>query len=169
MLRRWLTEDLTDFGGNVIPAMLAGGARVYGYRFEGYWQDVGTIQSYWDANMELVEDPPPFDLYDPRWVTHTRSEERPPARLIVREKKPENLEFPFSALNRFVTPNDLFYVRNHFPAPEVFAPPGVSDAASELPLETMLPDPPTLGPDSQVDPLPPEIDDAAARREPRAG
>ena len=44
-LRRWLDEDRTDFGGHVIPAMLDGGARVFGYRFDGYWQDVGTIQS----------------------------------------------------------------------------------------------------------------------------
>ncbi|MBI1914770.1 MAG: sulfite oxidase [Planctomycetes bacterium] len=48
-------------------------------------------------------------------------EERPPAGLIVREKKPENLEFPFSTLDRFLTPNNLFYVRNHFPAPELDA------------------------------------------------
>src|SRR5204863_4587884 len=80
-LRRWLTEDLTDFGGNVIPAMLAGDARVYGYRFEGYWQDVGTIQSYWEANMALLEDAPELDLYDRDWLIHTRSEERAPARV----------------------------------------------------------------------------------------
>ena len=44
-LARWLDEDRKDFGRDVIPAMLDGGARVFGYRFEGYWQDVGTIQS----------------------------------------------------------------------------------------------------------------------------
>ena len=49
---------------NVIPAMLDGGARVFGYRFDGYWQDVGTIQSYWEANMALLEDRPELDLYD---------------------------------------------------------------------------------------------------------
>ena len=46
-LRRWLDESRADFGAHVIPAMIDGGARVFGYRFEGYWQDVGTIQSYW--------------------------------------------------------------------------------------------------------------------------
>jgi glucose-1-phosphate adenylyltransferase len=80
-LRRWLSEDLTDFGGNVIPAMLDAGARVYGYRFEGYWQDVGTIQSYWEANMALLEDAPELDLYDRDWLIHTKSEERAPARV----------------------------------------------------------------------------------------
>jgi glucose-1-phosphate adenylyltransferase len=78
-LRRWLSEDRTDFGANVIPAMLDGGARVFGYRFDGYWQDVGTIQSYWEANMALLEDEPELDLNDKEWLIHTRSEERAPA------------------------------------------------------------------------------------------
>jgi glucose-1-phosphate adenylyltransferase len=80
-LRRWLSEDLVDFGGNVVPAMLDGGARVFGYRYNGYWQDVGTIQSYWEANLALLEDRPELDLYDPDWVIHTRSEERAPAKV----------------------------------------------------------------------------------------
>jgi glucose-1-phosphate adenylyltransferase len=80
-LRRWLSESRTDFGSNVIPAMLEGGARVFGYRFDGYWQDVGTIQSYWEANMALLEDAPELDLYDRDWLIHTRSEERAPARV----------------------------------------------------------------------------------------
>ncbi|HEX5240248.1 MAG TPA: sugar phosphate nucleotidyltransferase, partial [Candidatus Limnocylindrales bacterium] len=80
-LRRWLAEDLHDFGGNVVPAMLDGGARVFGYRFNGYWQDVGTIQSYWEANMDLLKDRPELDLYDKEWLIHTRSEERAPAKV----------------------------------------------------------------------------------------
>ena len=80
-LRRWLNEDRVDFGANVIPAMLDGGARVFGYRFNGYWQDVGTIQSYWEANMALLVDRPELDLYDKEWVIHTRSEERAPAKV----------------------------------------------------------------------------------------
>ena len=80
-LLHWLTEDRPDFGGNVIPAMLDGGARVFGYRFDGYWQDVGTVESYWQTQMELLDDHPPLDLYDRDWVIHTRSEERAPARI----------------------------------------------------------------------------------------
>jgi glucose-1-phosphate adenylyltransferase len=80
-LRRWLSDDLVDFGANVIPAMLDAGARVFGYRYNGYWQDVGTIQSYWEANMALLEDSPELDLYDKDWVIHTRSEERAPAKV----------------------------------------------------------------------------------------
>jgi glucose-1-phosphate adenylyltransferase len=80
-LLSWLDESLTDFGGDVIPAMLAGGARVFAYRFDGYWQDVGTIQSYWQAHMGLLVEHPALDLYDRDWVLHTRSEERAPARI----------------------------------------------------------------------------------------
>ena len=80
-LRRWLAEDRVDFGRDVIPAMLDAGARVFGYRFDGYWQDVGTIQSYWEANMALLEDEPELDLYDNDWLIHTRSEERAPAKV----------------------------------------------------------------------------------------
>jgi glucose-1-phosphate adenylyltransferase len=80
-LLRWLDEERVDFGRHVIPAMLDGGARVYGYQFAGYWQDVGTIQSFWEANMALLVDHPELDLYDKEWVIHTKSEERAPAKL----------------------------------------------------------------------------------------
>ena len=80
-LRRWLSEDRVDFGAHVIPAMLEAGARVFGYRYNGYWQDVGTIQSFWEANMRLLDDDPDLDLYDKEWVIHTRSEERAPAKI----------------------------------------------------------------------------------------
>jgi glucose-1-phosphate adenylyltransferase len=80
-LRRWLSEDRVDFGAHVIPAMLEAGARVFGYRYNGYWQDVGTIQSFWEANMRLLDDVPDLDLYDKEWVIHTRSEERGPAKI----------------------------------------------------------------------------------------
>src|SRR5207244_12722342 len=72
-LRRWLSEDRNDFGRDVIPAMLDGGARVFGYHFEGYWQDVGTIQSYWEANLALLEDNAALDLYERDWLLTTRS------------------------------------------------------------------------------------------------
>ena len=80
-LRRWLDESRADFGSHVIPAMLEANARVFGYRFDGYWQDVGTIQSYWEANMALLDDAPELDLYDKEWLIHTRSEERAPAKV----------------------------------------------------------------------------------------
>ncbi|HEY0753356.1 MAG TPA: glucose-1-phosphate adenylyltransferase [Ktedonobacteraceae bacterium] len=76
-----LASSRHDFGHDIIPAMLQQGQRVYAYPFADYWQDVGTIQSYWEAHMELLNERPVFDLYDPKWVIHTRSEERPPAQL----------------------------------------------------------------------------------------
>ena len=88
VLARMLVEDAAnasskhDFGRNIIPSMLEDGQRVFAYPFTGYWQDVGTIQSYWEAHMELLEDPPAFDLYDRSWVIHTLSEERPPAHVL---------------------------------------------------------------------------------------
>jgi glucose-1-phosphate adenylyltransferase len=67
-----------DFGGDIVPKMIAEEMRVYGHRFDGYWRDVGTIQSYHDAHMELLAEPPALDLYDRSWPIHTKSEERPP-------------------------------------------------------------------------------------------
>ncbi len=84
VLERRLAEDAAmprsrhDFGGDVLPRMVPQD-RVYAYPFHGYWRDVGTIQSYWEANMGLLAEPPEFRLYDPDWIIHTRSEERPPA------------------------------------------------------------------------------------------
>ena len=72
-----------DFGKDVIPRMVAGGQRVFAYPFEGYWVDVGTIDAYWESQMDLLEDPPPLDLNDRSWIIHTRSEERPP--VVTRE------------------------------------------------------------------------------------
>ena len=73
--------EMTDFGKHVIPYLIHGGS-AYAYLFHGYWQDVGTIQSYWESNMELLEDIPALNLYDPNWRIHTRSEERPPAKIM---------------------------------------------------------------------------------------
>src|SRR5215211_5680429 len=85
ILEQRLEEDARirsrrDFGGDIIPRMVDLD-RVYAYPFRGYWQDVGTVQSYWEASMGLLEEPPEFDLYDPQSVIHTRSEERPPAKI----------------------------------------------------------------------------------------
>ncbi|MGI8929468.1 MAG: glucose-1-phosphate adenylyltransferase family protein [Candidatus Limnocylindrales bacterium] len=80
-LLAWLDESLIDFGRDVIPAMLDAKARVFGYQFDGYWQDVGTVEGYWQAHMDLLEEHPALDLYDKGWLIHTRSEERAPARI----------------------------------------------------------------------------------------
>ena len=61
-----------DFGKNIIPTMLAAGERMMAYDFEGYWKDVGTIQSLWDANMDLLGDRPVFSMTDESWRIYSR-------------------------------------------------------------------------------------------------
>ncbi|MEX2239031.1 MAG: glucose-1-phosphate adenylyltransferase [Dehalococcoidia bacterium] len=68
-----------DFGRNVIPAMV-GSARVFAYPFRDYWRDVGTIDTYWQANMDLVAEMPPFNLYDPDHPVFTQHRESPPSK-----------------------------------------------------------------------------------------
>lgn len=69
-----------DFGKNIIPKMIES-YKVYAYPFNGYWVDVGTVQAYWEAHMDLLADSPPLDLLDRNWIIHTRSEERPPVNI----------------------------------------------------------------------------------------
>lgn len=77
-LRRYLIEDENDpesendFGKNVIPAMLSAGERMYPYHFRGYWRDVGTIDSYWEANMDMLS-PEQMNLYDKSWPIRAHS------------------------------------------------------------------------------------------------
>ena len=74
VLRRYLIEDRKDeksshdFGKDVIPRMLGRNEKLFAYPFDGYWRDVGTIDSYWQANMDLLEEHSGFDLGDPNWV-----------------------------------------------------------------------------------------------------
>lgn len=70
-----------DFGKDILPNLIRQGLRVFAFPYTGYWVDVGTVNSYWKAHMDLVRFPPAFDLYNPQWVIHTRSEERPPMRI----------------------------------------------------------------------------------------
>lgn len=67
-----------DFGKNIIPAMLDDGQKLCAYGFEGYWKDVGTVQSLWEANMDLLSDPPVLDMYDADWKIFSRNPVKPP-------------------------------------------------------------------------------------------
>ncbi len=83
-LRQYLIADeedphsQNDFGKNVLPAMLEGGERMFAYRFEGYWKDVGTIESLWEANLDLLNPHVPLDLSDPTWKIYSRTPGMPP-------------------------------------------------------------------------------------------
>ena len=70
-----------DFGRDIVPWAI-GDRRVCGYEFNGYWQDVGTINAYFESNMELLHPNPPIDLDDPEWPILTNFEDLPPARLL---------------------------------------------------------------------------------------
>lgn len=67
-----------DFGKNVIPSMLADQVPLYAYPFERYWKDVGTIESLWQANMDLIADDPPLDLSDQKWRIYSGNQNMPP-------------------------------------------------------------------------------------------
>lgn len=84
-LRRYLAEDEAnldsenDFGKNIIPNMLGRGERMAAYRFSGYWKDVGTLESLWDANMDMLCPTSGLDLRDDSWPIYARSVNAPPA------------------------------------------------------------------------------------------
>ena len=83
-LRQYLIDDENDensdndFGKNIIPKMLADGNKMLAYRFDGYWKDVGTIQSLWEANMNLLSDNPGYLLDDENWRIFSRNPAMPP-------------------------------------------------------------------------------------------
>ncbi len=85
-LIEWLVEDAAnpnsshDFGKDVLPRLVARGDAVFAYRFGEYWQDVGTLDSYYEANRAFLRDDPPLALGDPESMLHTLSADRPPAR-----------------------------------------------------------------------------------------
>jgi len=68
----------SDFGKHVLPMMLQQGLRMYAYRFSEYWKDVGTIESYWSTNMDLVQTLPQFNLYGDFWKIYTNADHQPP-------------------------------------------------------------------------------------------
>lgn len=82
-LREYLIADeadeksSNDFGKNIIPAMLDAGEKMTAYRFQGYWKDVGTIDSLWEANMDLLDPNVPLDVWDPEWKIYSRTSGRP--------------------------------------------------------------------------------------------
>ena len=67
-----------DFGMHVIPYVHENGKRIFAYEYTGYWKDVGTLKSYWQANMELIDIVPEFNLYEEFWKIYTKSEALPP-------------------------------------------------------------------------------------------
>ena len=79
ILKKYLIEDennpesSNDFGKNIIPAMLANKEKMVSWKFDDYWKDVGTVSSLWEANMDLLETPPKFDMTDRHWNIYSRN------------------------------------------------------------------------------------------------
>ncbi len=71
-------QPALDFGKHIIPFCHEKGAPLYAYEFNGYWKDVGTLNSYWEANMELIDIVPEFNLYEEYWKIYTKSDALPP-------------------------------------------------------------------------------------------
>ena len=94
-LRQYLIDDENDptsgndFGHNVIPAMHAAGERMFAYQFDGYWKDVGTIDSLWEANLDLLNPKVDLDLSDDTWKIYSQSPAAPP-HFIADTAKVEN-------------------------------------------------------------------------------
>lgn len=84
LLREYLIADendpksKNDFGSNIIPNMLNSGKKLYAYGFSGYWKDVGTVYSLWEANMDLLEEDSEIGLNDPKWKIYARNIAEPP-------------------------------------------------------------------------------------------
>ncbi len=78
------SDSSHDFGKDILPRMIQEKYQVYGFPYSGYWVDVGTIISYWQAHMDLLKPVPSINMNNRSWVIHTRTEERPPVFLAER-------------------------------------------------------------------------------------
>jgi glucose-1-phosphate adenylyltransferase len=106
-----------DFGHDIIPARL-GRDRVFGYRFDGYWRDIGTVDAYWQANMDLLAELPELNLYDPDNIVRTQDQQRPPLKAG-----------PYSRISRSILSSGCIingYVQNSVLSPGVFVEEGAT-------------------------------------------
>ena len=113
-LRKYLIDDeadkksSNDFGKNIIPAMLADQQRLFAYNFEGYWKDVGTIESLWEANMDLLERPAPINLHDKSWRIYAKTTALPPHYISAGAKVTDSLITEGSSIYGTVTHSVIF-------------------------------------------------------------
>lgn len=97
VLRRYLTEshatgqNMDDFGKNVLPSFLANGENVFAYAFDGYWKDVGTIRSLWDANMAFIDPEHELNIRDKSWRIYSKNPVAPPHYLTSSARVRESL------------------------------------------------------------------------------
>jgi len=95
ILKQYLIDDeadpnsSNDFGKNIIPNLLADGKKLFAYQFDGYWKDVGTLQSLWEANMDLLDPSVPIELKDKDYKIYARNYAEPPS-LITKSAEINN-------------------------------------------------------------------------------
>lgn len=71
-------RNKTDFGQDIIPSLLAEGKKLFSYKFKGYWKDVGTLSSYWESNMDLLDKDNELKLFDSDWQIRSHNHSLPP-------------------------------------------------------------------------------------------
>lgn len=79
-LKKYCSQGAVDFHSEIIPELLAENKDIYISKFEGYWRDIRSVKSYWEANLETTENLPEINLYDENWPVYTRSEQMPPVK-----------------------------------------------------------------------------------------
>jgi len=114
-----LRKDSThDFGKDILPRLVKSKTRLFAFPYTGYWMDVGTVQSYWQAHMDMLSPNPALKLYDRSWVIHTRTEERAPVRF------PENASIFASMISDGCSIQERARVESSVLSPGVIVRPG---------------------------------------------
>jgi glucose-1-phosphate adenylyltransferase len=128
-----LREDSShDFGKDILPRLIKSKLRVIAFPFTGYWMDVGTILSYWQAHMDMLSPNPPLKLYDRRWIIHTRTEERPPVRI------PQNTCFFASLISDGCYIQENAHIESSVLSPGVIVRPGAVIRESIIMTDTII-------------------------------
>jgi glucose-1-phosphate adenylyltransferase len=125
-------DSAHDFGKDIIPRLVKGKLRVIAYPFTGYWMDVGTILSYWQAHMDMLSPNPPLKLYDRSWIIHTRTEERPPVRI------PQNANVYASMISDGCTIQENARIESSVLSPGVTIRPGAVVRESIILTDTVV-------------------------------
>jgi glucose-1-phosphate adenylyltransferase len=128
-----LREDSAhDFGKDILPRLVKSKTKVLAFPFTGYWMDVGTILSYWQAHMDMLSPNPPLKLYDRSWIIHTRTEERPPVRI------PQSASIYASMISDGCTIHENSCVESSVLSPGVIVRPGAVVRESILLTDTVI-------------------------------
>jgi glucose-1-phosphate adenylyltransferase len=131
--RDHLREDSShDFGKDILPNLIKAKKRVFSFPYSDYWMDVGTINSYWQAHMDMLSPNPPLKLYNREWIIHTRTEERPPSRI------PESATIYASMISDGCSIQENARVESSVLSPGVIVRPGAIVRESIIMTDTVI-------------------------------